>query len=102
MSEKGLMEMVVTVKFLGSLRNLSGKSKITLKFETHFPLREALKKIIEELPALRRALIDQELGDPRPNSLIIVNGREISVLNGLDTMLKDGDEVVFVPVLHGG
>jgi molybdopterin converting factor small subunit len=31
-----------------------------------------------------------------------VNGREISVLNGLDTILKDGDEVVFVPVVHGG
>ncbi|MEM2936963.1 MAG: MoaD/ThiS family protein [Candidatus Bathyarchaeia archaeon] len=94
--------MVVTVKFLGSLRNISGKSKITLKFETPVPLREAVKKIIEELPALRRALIDQELGDPRPNSLIIVNGREISILDGLETMLKDGDEVVFVPVLHGG
>lgn len=94
--------MVVTVKFLGSLRNISGKSKITLKFETPVPLREAVKKIVEELPALRRALIDQELGDPRPNSLIIVNGREISILDGLETMLKDGDEVVFVPVLHGG
>jgi molybdopterin synthase sulfur carrier subunit len=96
------MEMVVTVKFLGSLRNLSGKSKITLKFETPIPLRKAVKKITEELPALRRALIDQELGDPRPNSLIIVTGKEISVLNGLETMLKDGDEVVFMPIIHGG
>ncbi len=94
--------MAVTVKFVGSLRKSSGKSKITLKFETSVPLREALKKIVEELPTLAKVLIDQELGDPRPNSLIIVNGREISVLNGLETMLKDGDEVVFVPVLHGG
>ncbi len=94
--------MAVTVKFVGSLRGSSGKSKITLKFETPIPLREALKRIVEELPALANVLIDQELGDPRPNSLIIVNGREVSVLNGLETMLKDGDEVVFVPVLHGG
>ncbi|MGB9853445.1 MAG: MoaD/ThiS family protein [Candidatus Bathyarchaeales archaeon] len=94
--------MAITVKFVGSLRNLSGKSKIALKFENPIPLREALKKIIAELPALAKALIDEELGDPRPNSLIIVNGREVSVLNGLETMLKNGDEVVFVPVLHGG
>lgn len=94
--------MIVTAKFVGSLRNLSGKSRIALKFENHVPLREALKKIIEELPALAKTLIDQELGDPRPNSLIIVNGKEISVLNGLETILKDGDELVFVPVLHGG
>jgi molybdopterin converting factor small subunit len=47
-------------------------------------------------------LIDPELENPRPNTLILVNGKEISVLNGLDTMLEDGDEVVFVPVVHGG
>jgi molybdopterin synthase sulfur carrier subunit len=93
---------VVIVKFVGSLRNLSGKSKITIKFENPVPLKEALKKIVAELPALAKTLIDRELGDPRPNSLIIVNGKEISVLNGLETILKDGDEVVFVPVLHGG
>ncbi|MEM3703012.1 MAG: MoaD/ThiS family protein [Candidatus Bathyarchaeia archaeon] len=94
--------MAVTVKFVGSLRNSSGKSKITLKLETPVSLRDAIKKVVEELPALAKVLIDQELGDPRPNSLIIVNGMEVNVLNGLETMLKDGDEVVFVPVLHGG
>jgi molybdopterin converting factor small subunit len=34
--------------------------------------------------------------------LVLVNGREISVLNGLETRVKDEDEVVFVPVVHGG
>lgn len=102
MPKKGFSGMVVTFKFVGSLRSSSGKSKIALRFEAPVSLKEALKKIVEESPALAKALIDQELGDPRPNSLIIVNGREISVLNGLETMLKDGDEVVFVPVLHGG
>lgn len=65
-------------------------------------LREALKKITEELPALKSVLFDPELGDPRPNSIILVNGREVSVLNGLDTILNDGDEVFLIPILHGG
>lgn len=94
--------MVVTFKFLGGFRNISGKSKIRLEFKTPVSLREAIKKMTEELPALQKALIDRELGDPRPNSLILVNGKEISILNGLETVLKDGDEVVFIPVLHGG
>jgi molybdopterin converting factor small subunit len=38
----------------------------------------------------------------KTNALILVNDREISVLNGLDTKLDDGDEIVFVPVIHGG
>lgn len=94
--------IVVTFKFLGSLRNISRKSKITLNFEAPISLREAVKRIIEELPTLQKALIDQELGDPRPNSLILVNGKEISTLKGLETVLRDGDNVVFIPVLHGG
>jgi len=54
------------------------------------------------MPRLKRILIYSELEDPRPDTLIFVNGKEISVLNGLETMLKDGDEVIFIPVLHTG
>jgi len=94
--------MVITVKFIGSFRNVSGKGKLTIKSEGIIPLRETIKEIVEELPKLKRVLIDAELENPRPNTLILVNGKEISVLNGLDTMLEDEDEVVFVPVVHGG
>jgi molybdopterin synthase sulfur carrier subunit len=94
--------MVVTAKFVGAFRSISGKSKFTLKLENSVSLREVVKKIVEELPKLKRILIDPELEDPRPNTLILVNGKEVSVLNGLDTVLEDGDEVVFVPVVHGG
>jgi len=94
--------MVITVKFIGAFRSISGKGKLAIKSEGTVPLREAIKEIVEELPKLKRVLIDPELEDPRPNTLILVNGKEISVLNGLETKLKEGDEVVFVPVVHGG
>ena len=94
--------MAITVRFIGALRSASGKGKIAIKVKNAVPLREFIKKIVEEQPKLKRALIDHELEDPRPNALILVNGKEINVLNGLETLLKDGDEMVFVPVLHGG
>jgi molybdopterin converting factor small subunit len=47
-------------------------------------------------------LIDPELDDPRTNALILVNGKEVSVLQGLNTKIKDGDELVLIPVVHGG
>jgi molybdopterin synthase sulfur carrier subunit len=94
--------VLVNFRFVGSLRNLAGKGKVTLELSEGVLLKEAIKQIIENFPKIERALIDPELGDPRPNTLIIVNGREIGVLNGLETLLKDGDEVVFVPVSHGG
>jgi len=65
-------------------------------------VREIMNKIVEELPRLKRTLIVPQLKNPRPNALILVNGKEISVLKGLETMLKDGDEIVLVPITHGG
>jgi molybdopterin synthase sulfur carrier subunit len=94
--------MVITIRFIGSLRASSKKSKLSLNFENAVSLREVVNKLIEEQPKLRRALIDPELDDPRTNVLMLVNGKEIGVLNGLETKLKDGDELVLVPVVHGG
>lgn len=92
----------ITIRFFGVFRSVAGKDKFAIKFKDSVPLKEALKKIVKEIPRLRRTLIDPDLEDPRPNTLILVNDREISVLNGLETMLRDGDEVVFIPVLHTG
>jgi molybdopterin synthase sulfur carrier subunit len=94
--------MKVNFKFVGSFRNMTNKNKVVMELDEGAKLKEAIKSIIEEFPKIEKALIDPELGDPRPNTLIVVNGREISVLKGLETVLKNGDEVVFIPVSHGG
>jgi len=94
--------MTITVKFIGSFRSISGKDKLALKFESSTPLRWIIKRMVKELPELKRALIDPELQEPKTSMLILVNGKEVSVLNGMETMIKDEDEVVFVPVMHGG
>jgi MoaD family protein len=89
--------MVVTVRFIGVFRSMSGKNTLVLRLEKTSTLREAIDKIIRQSPKLKTAL-----SDPKPNMLILVNGKEISVLNGLETPVKDKDEVIFVPVVHGG
>ena len=94
--------MTITVKFVGSLRHVSGVNQLALDRKECSSVKELMIEIAEELPELKRSLIDSQLEDPRPNALILVNGREISVLNGLETNLKDGDEIVLVPVVHGG
>ena len=94
--------MTINVKFVGSFRGLSCKNKLSLKLEKAVPFREVVKKIVEEAPKLEQALIDPDFESPKTNMLVLVNGKEISVLNGLETVIEDGDEVVFVPVVHGG
>jgi molybdopterin synthase sulfur carrier subunit len=93
--------MAITIKLIGALRHASGISARALECEGG-SVMDLVQRLTLKSPELRRNLIAGEPGEPRPNALILVNGREISVLNGLETALKDGDEVVFVPVVHGG
>lgn len=94
--------MTVTLKFIGALRRDSGKAQITLECKKNVSLLELVNSLTRELPRLRLSLLDEQLEPPKSKALILVNGKEISVLNGLATKIKDGDEIVFVPVVHGG
>ena len=94
--------MPLNIKFIGALRHISGKTQLTLNFQESSSIKELLSKLSQEFPSLGKTFTDQQLNDSRSNALILVNGREISVLNGLETKLNDGDEIVFVPVVHGG
>jgi sulfur-carrier protein len=94
--------MVLTIKFIGALRHITGKTQLTINFEKEMLLKELLARISREMPKLEKSFSNQQDGDLTSNALILVNGREISVLDGLQTKLSDGDEIVFVPVVHGG
>ena len=94
--------MAITVKFHGVLRNFSGKSELILDKEMAISIKELIDEIIKETSALKASLIDQRFEDLRSKALILVNGKEISVLKGLETKIKDGDEIVLIPVVHGG
>jgi MoaD family protein len=94
--------MAVSVRFMGSFRSLSCKNTLELRLEGCSRIRDIIKMIAEELPKLEPALISPDSENPKTNLLIFVNGKEISVLNRFETTIKDGDEVVFVPIVHGG
>jgi MoaD family protein len=95
--------MFVTVKFVGALRHVAGKSEVVIDCLTNFSVKELIQKIIIDMPEIKNSIINQHTVDTvKNNSLILINDREISVLNGIATMLADGDRVVFIPVVHGG
>jgi molybdopterin converting factor small subunit len=100
------MIMAVNVKFIGALRHMAGKSKtVTIDNDcsTNFTVKDLIQKIIIDIPAIKADISTQQKnGDVKTNALILVNDREISVLNGVDTLLANGDEVVFITVVHGG
>lgn len=94
--------MTVRVKFVGSFRSLSHKEVLELKLGKPTQMKELVGIITEKIPRLALGLVDRQCEGPNPNMLALVNGKEISVLDRFETIIKDGDEIVFVPVVHGG
>ena len=94
--------MTITVKLIGALRYISGKNQLSINYQECTSLKELITIITKETPELKPSLISQQPDKSKANVLILVNEREISVLNGFETKLNDGDEIVFVPVVHGG
>ena len=96
------MSCKVDVNLLGVFKKAYGKGELSLRLKGKRKLAAVVQEIAEASGELGRVLIDPELGDPRPNAVILVNGKEISVLDGLETEINDGDEIVLIPVIHGG
>ncbi|MDR2707944.1 MAG: MoaD/ThiS family protein [Nitrososphaerota archaeon] len=97
------MPMSVTVKFIGALRHAANKSTMTINCPTNFSIKELIQKILTDIPEIKTDIINQQAdGTMKSTVLLLVNEKEISVLNGLDTLLTNNDEIVFIPIAHGG
>ena len=96
--------MKVSLRLYGVFRSATGSSAVELDLPQAATVRSVMEVIVSkpDFQKLRALLIDGEGVDPRSNALVMVSGREISTLNGLDTVLMEGDELSLLPVAHGG
>lgn len=98
----GGIHIIVEVTLLGVFKEAFGSEHTSLTVEPSRRLREIITRLTESSHALERVMIDPELHDPQPNAVMLVNGKEAGVLEGLETEVKEGDRIVLIPVAHGG
>jgi molybdopterin converting factor small subunit len=97
------MAITVEVTVLGVFQRLSGKKRFQMKLEEPATVRNLVMNLTETFSSeFKQALVDSQLDDPRPNALILVGGKDVSVLQGLETEVKDAEKIVLLPVVHGG
>ncbi|TRO49100.1 hypothetical protein E2P47_01810 [Candidatus Bathyarchaeota archaeon] len=94
--------MALIVNFIGSLRNFFEKGIIPFNYENEISIKDLINLIININPRIKDIIISSQNNEFHLNSLILINGVEISVLNGLETKLSDKDEITFIPIIHGG
>ena len=97
--------MEVCLKLYGVFRSAAGSDTVSLQLlDTEPTVRSAIIKLVSrpDCGELKKLILDGKSLDPRPNTMILVSGREIGALAGLETRLKKGDELSLLPVAHGG
>ena len=91
--------MSVVVRIPAPLRSKAGGQR-QIELTAH-----SFKALLEEMEAVYPGITErlrEENGRLRHTLNIYVNGENIRFLRGLDTPLKDGDEVSVVPAIAGG
>ncbi|MGE5578170.1 MAG: MoaD family protein [Syntrophothermus sp.] len=87
------------VVLLNFLRRAAGEGRVELEAATAGELLVALAARYGE--AFRRELLTPE-GDLKAGIAILVNGRNVSFLQGLATPLDPRDKVTIIPPIAGG
>lgn len=91
--------MAVTVRLPGTLRQWADGQKLVEVHSTS--VGEAIQHLCTEYPAVGERVLDDS-GQPRRFVNVYVNGEDVRLLQGQETPLSDGDEVIIAPAVAGG
>ena len=89
--------MNVEILFFGQFRELTAVRQTTFVMSDGARLVDLIKHLGEEYGDAFR----QEVNNTR-RLQILINGQQHTFLGGIETPLKDGDTVVFLPPVFGG
>jgi len=87
----------VKTKALGWLRQ-EGANQEVVELDDRATLIKALRILFKQ-SVLERIVRNGRISN---QVIVLVNGVDANLIGGLEAELKDGDELTFIPVVHGG
>jgi sulfur-carrier protein len=84
---------LITLKLLGGVKFAVGKNSLVIDKS-----QSTVKEIIEEL---KNEAIEPKILNEK-NLMVSVNGIDSSVTGGKETIIKTGDVITIVTIIHGG
>jgi molybdopterin converting factor small subunit len=99
------MKLRVRLKLYGVFRSAAHADTVSLNLpDEEATVRSAINELVSRpgYDELQKLVLLENGSDPRSNALIMLGGREIGTLAGLETRLKEDDELSLLPIAHGG
>jgi sulfur-carrier protein len=95
--------MKVTIHTILTLKKIIGARQLDVELNEGASVDDLLLLVRERWgEALSSHLFEPETGHLIPHVRIMVNGRQIEFLKGVETPLCEGDEVLLLPLVAGG
>ncbi|MFX1364569.1 MAG: MoaD/ThiS family protein [Promethearchaeota archaeon] len=92
----------IKTSFFSLLEDIVGKKEISLTFNNELTIRDILVRLNSLLGRNFEKNLFNAKGKLNKYIIIGINGKDIRKLDELDTMIKDGDEISFLPAIAGG
>lgn len=89
------------IRLFANFRDICGANAVPITPKTP-TVRGALQALIEQHPAMKAALFEQDGETLRPLVHILINGKNIQFMNGLETEIQENDSFALFPPVAGG
>jgi len=92
----------VEVNFLSAVRRMTYEGKTVISLQEKSSVRNLIDALMRRYGIGFSDFLLNKKGCLQQYLVILVNGRGIGILNGLDTLLHDGDSISMMPAVGGG
>ena len=99
-----MLGLRVKVEYLGHIKNILGsRREEEIEVKDDSSVSDLLMMLSEKHgESFKRAVYEAGGKDIKSNFIATVNGYLLNQLSGVKTKLKNGDHVVFMPIVSGG
>jgi molybdopterin synthase sulfur carrier subunit len=85
------------------VKSYTHRSQDELQLEENAPLSQLLDKLAADFgKSFNPEVYEPAKKEVKPAFVVMVNGVLMAQLNGVETRLKNGDEVILMPLMTGG
>lgn len=99
LKKEGIL-MSIKIRIPTPLQSLTN-NRSEVEIDSAKDIKELIEKLEEKYPGIKNRLCDEN-GCIRRFITFFVNEEDIRFLDGINTKLKDGDEVSIIPAIAGG